>query len=282
MMFSYARPALTFTAPAGGAILTDQARLTNEKPRSKTQLRWTSGAQTTATTMTLQVEWTGAISPRVVAIMGASLPAGLPVAIKVWNGAAFVTPAAPNNGTIVQRPDGRAFAIVLPDGITASTKAQLIMTNNIGGSTVLAGDDLFTLGEGWVAGGEELVVINDWQPTWEDSTKYQWSFDQQASKRAGKGRRVFTFTPKLMDEDDIFGSDTDPAALDLDMLLGNVLEGAPVLCIPRYTDTSGAYSNRLAARTATFGVATQMPSFPHLAGPNYKPGAMKITAPAIY
>ena len=262
--------------------MTDAARLTNTRPRSKTQFTWTSGAQTTATTMTLECAWTGAISPGAVAILGTDLPAGLPVAIKVWNGSAFVTPAAPSGGSIVQRPDGRVFAIALAAGIAATTRLQLILTNNIAGATVMAGDQLFTAGELWVGPSEELVLINDWQPMWEDSSKYAWSFDQQASVRGGVARKLFTFTPKLMKEDDIYGSDSDPTALDLDALLGNMFGGEPGLFIPRYMDDSGAYSNRLAARTAVFGVATQMPSNPHLTGPWYKPGAVKITAPAIY
>lgn len=282
MIFSRLRPAFTATTPAGGSILTESSRLTNNRPRAKTQFTWTAGAQTTTTTMTIELDWTGSIAPRVVAILGTDLPAGLPVAIEVWNGSAFVAPAAPNSGSIVQRPDGRAAAIVLPAGIAATTKAQLILTNDIAGATVMTGGQLFTIGEAWIGQADQLDLINSWQRLWDDTTKLQWSFDKQPFVRKGVAGNVFTFTPKPSDAAYIYGSDTDPSALDLDSLNGSMFGGQPVLCVPQYLDETGAYSNRIASRSACFGFATQMPSFERLAAGLHAPGAVKITAPAIY
>jgi hypothetical protein len=281
MIYSFSRPVITVTTPAGGAILTDQARLTNKRPRSKSQFTWTSGAQTTATTMTLECAFASK-SPGAIAIMGTDLPVGMPVAIKFWNGSSFVAPAAPNSGTIVQRPDGRVFVIVLPTGLTDTSKAQIILTNNIGGGTVMTADQLFTIGELWLAPAQVLDIEPGAQVVPDDSTKATWSRDQQASVREGVDADVFTFTPMVAEQDEVFGDGTDAAALYLRNLYATMRRGNFVLCIPRYLDAANAWSPWLASQSAILGLVSQGPGYTQNDGPWYTQQSIKIKGTAIY
>lgn len=281
MRYSHSRPALTITAPAGGAILTDPARLTNNRPRAVTQFTWPTGAQTTATTMTIRATWSGAISPGVAALLGTSLPAGLPVKVQAFNGSSYVDLAAPSSGTIFQRPpDGkRLFSVVLPGGITATTGLQFVLTNNLAGSPVMTADQLFTIGELWLGEADEIATGAKWSIAYQDSTKNTWSFDQQPWTRKGVAQRVYQFTPAIMKQDAIYGTDSDPTAFDLDALYATLFNGQPVLCVPRYETDS--YSARLTNRNTIFGLASQFPGYEHLAGQWFEPQPVKVTESAL-
>lgn len=280
MRYSHSRPALTITTPAGGAILTDPARLTNNRPRAKTQFTWTAGSQTTATTMTIRSTWADLMIPGVGAMLSTSLPAGLPVKVQVLDGASYIDLGAPSSGVIFQRPDGtRLFSVALPDGVDPTTGLQFVLTNNIGGSAVMAADQLFTVGELWPGKSVELDIEPDWSIAWEDSTKTAWSLDQQPWTRVGSARRVLTFTPRNAEQDELFGIDSDPGALDLGELYAALFSGKPIVCIPRHTNQ--AYSQRLANRNTIFGLASQLPGYKHAAGLLYDQTSIKVSEAAM-
>jgi len=277
MLYSYNRPALTITAPAGGAILTDPARLTNGRPRSKTRCTWTAGAQTTSTTMALQCIAGSAFVPRMAAILGTDLPVGLPMQAQTFNGSTWSNVGSADQVRATPT-GGRIVCIVLPTGLAATTGVRFVFTNNIGGSTVLTAGQEFTLGEAWPSGGDDIDIEPGYAIGFADSTKTTWSRDQQPQTRIGVPQRTLTFTPAAAVQDTEFGTG---AGTDLGAIYASMLGGQPILCVPRYKDASGVYSSAITARNAIFGLASQLPGYSHAAGPWYTNAAIKVAEAAM-
>jgi len=266
MILSHSRPDLDVTVTAG-AILSDTARLTNNRPRSVTRFQWPSGAQTTATTMGIQTTWAQSFSPRVVGLMNTTLPAGTKVEFQIYDGAGFVLPSAPNTQRVVQLPNGSRHAwIVLPAGLDSIDRVRPLVYNDVNGVASIAADSTWDLGEYWVGPAEDFVIKAGHANPREDSTKVNWTRRFQPFIRSGSSRRNFNFTPKLSQQIETYGDPGDSTALDLDALFSKIDRGQPAVCIERWQDSAGAYSPYLVHRTVKFGVITKLPGEKHMAG----------------
>lgn len=153
----------------GASIDTSAAALTNGRPTSLTSFTWLSGAQTTSSTLQLRGTWSGAITPRVVAVLGCSLPAGTNIRVTGSNdgGSTWAVDLDPDvtgadEQRLTQLPSGARVAwFRLPAGITAIDGIQISLINDVDGVASIAASTEFTLGEVWVSDAAEYAIRRD-------------------------------------------------------------------------------------------------------------------------
>ena len=145
MLISYNRPPdiAWSLIGAGAAWLSDDAgaALINGRPAAASRLQWLSGAQTTASVLTLRGSWGTAIAPRVVGLVGLTLPAGtlIRLAFRRPADAGYTYLADVPQQRIVQLPDGSRCAwFVLDDGLDPVIGVEYRIVNDVYGSASIA------------------------------------------------------------------------------------------------------------------------------------------------
>lgn len=187
MLLSYDMPTNIVPSLEGTAawLSDDQGlALVDGRPGTATRFSWGTEAQTTSSETVIDCTWSTAIVPRVVMLLGVSLPVGMKVTVDFqqtlsW-GYTSTTSAviAMNNGT-------NGVVIVLPDSLLAVTGVKVHLVNNVGGATVMAASDAVDVGELWVGGAQDWEVTRTVQDDLVDPTDRRRTLGQQvfATKR---------------------------------------------------------------------------------------------------
>lgn len=228
MLISYSRPAITWTLTGTGAAwLTDADALTNGRPSSVSRVQWSSGS------LGLRGIWTDAFTPRVVALLGLTLPVGTVISLSFRRpaDADYTYLAGTYQQPVTQLPDGsRCVWFTLPAGLDPVVG----VTYTIAG---VAG--IFDIGEAWVGPTFYACLRRSMQDHVVDPTVKRRSYGSQtfASKRLPYRSVQLEIVPQR-----------DSAIGDIRTLRGKVMQTERVAIVPVETDVYA---------TALFGTAYQ-------------------------
>lgn len=258
-------------ATAGGSLSADDAPLTDRAPASRVALTWANGSQTSSTTVGLIA--TCDVTPRVIAMLGTDLPAGLK--IELWGqrtSDASPTYALGGNSltqTITTFTDGsRGAWWALDDGLGPLEKLELRLYNDISGSTALAASQELHIGEIVIAEAIAIDSEADWTFAHQDPSTVRRTLAGQTDRVPRTGYRTLTFTPAYGDDAAVRAGGLD--GTDWDHVLANLRANPYCLAIPRHSTAADVQ------KTAIFGIATKIPDIAHQAGPIYQPSAITI------
>lgn len=278
MLISYSRPAITWSLiGAGAAWLSDDAgaALTNGRPASVSRLQWLSGAQTTASILTLRGVWGSAFAPRVLALLGLTLPVGtlITLAFRRSADAGYTYQADIASQRIVQLPDGSRCAwFVLADGLDPVIGVEFRIHNDVNGAAAIAADSTFDMGEAWVAPTVEIPHASDWKDIDNDPSVTQRSKGSQPFTAPVRGFRTLQ-VPFAIAQLSAVRAGGLAGGADQQLLRAATRAGQRVAAVTRF-DTPSEIQ-----RTAVFGVA-RFDAIAHLSGPNYISGIELDEAPA--
>lgn len=227
---------------AGAAWLTDADVLTNGRPAAAARLQWLSGTQTTASVLTLRGTWSTALVPRVVCLLGLTLPVGtlITLAFRRPADAGYTYLAGESSQRVVQLPGGSRCAwFVLDAGLDAVIGVEYRIANDVAGAASIAADSTFDIGEAWVGQAFEVCARRTMQDHIIDPTVKRRSYGSQtfASPRLPYRSIQLELVPQK-----------DAAIGDVRALRGQVMQTARVAIVPIETDVYG---------TALFGTAYQ-------------------------
>lgn len=247
MKISYNRPAIAWSLLGAGATwLSDDAgaALTNGRPAAVSRLQWLSGAQTTASILTLRGTWATAFAPGVLALLGLTLPVGtlITLAFRRPADAGYTYQADVASQRVVQLPDGSRCAwFVLADGLDPVIGVEYRIHNDVNGSASIAADSAVDVGEAWV--GPTFVV--NLRRTMQDHVI------DPTVKRRSYGSQTFA-APRLpyrsVQLELVPQKDTATAIGAVRTLRGQVMQTNRVAIVPVETDVYA---------TALFGTAYQ-------------------------
>lgn len=244
MLISYNRPpSIAWSLiGAGAAWLTDADVMTNGRPAASARLQWLSGAQTTASVLTLRGTWSTALVPRVVALLGLTLPVGtlITLAFRRPADAGYTYLADVASQRVVQLPDGSRCAwFVLADGLDPVIGVEYRIHNDVDGAASIVADSTFDAGEAWVGPTFEVCARRTMQDHVIDPTVKRRSYGSQtfASQRLPYRSIQLELVPQ---------KDADIG--DVRALRGQVMQAERVAIVPVETDVYG---------TALFGTAYQ-------------------------
>lgn len=276
MLLSYNRPAITWTlAGDGAAWLTESDVLTNGRPAAAARLQWLSGAQTTASVLTLRGAWDTAFSPRLVGLLGLTLPVGtlITLAFRRAQDAGYTYLAGQASQRVVQLPDGSRCAwFLLANGADPVIGIEYRIANDVDGVATIAAGAVVDVGEAWVGPTVELAHGADWSESETDPS----------TVRRSKGSQVFVA------EQPAYRSWHGPLVLaNVAKVRGGGLAGGAdwgtlraachgngrVAAVPRFDSISELH------RTALFGRAT-WDATQHLNGPLHSGGLTVDEIPA--
>ncbi|MGS1128463.1 hypothetical protein ACVCL3_15820 [Rhodanobacter sp. UC4437_H4] len=278
MLISYSRPDITWSLIGTGATwLSDDAgaALTNGRPASVSRLQWLSGAQTTASILTMRGVWGTAFAPRVLALLGLTLPAGtlITLAFRRPADAGYTYQADVASQRVVQLPDGSRCAwFVLADGLDPVIGVEYRLHNDVSGSASIAAGSAIDVGEAWVGPTVEVPHGSDWRDMDNDPSVVKRSKGSQPYAVEVRGYRTLQVPFAIAKLAAVRGGGLAGGA-DQQVLRAAVRAGGRVAAVPRF-DTPAEIQ-----RTAIFGVARFDP-IAHLAGPNYQSGIVVDEAPA--
>lgn len=270
MLISYSRPAITWSLiGAGAAWLSDDAgaALTNGRPASVSRLQWLSGAQTTASILTLRGVWGSAFAPRVLALLGLTLPVGtlITLAFRRSADAGYTYQADIASQRIVQLPDGSRCAwFVLADGLDPVIGVEFRIHNDVNGAAAIAADSTFDMGEAWVGPTVEIPHEAGWARGVADPTQVRRSYGGQPFGRTRRSWRTLKlrFAPAASAE---VNGDGLAAGSDWEQVEAALLSGSPCAVLPRWLGQTADYLQR----TALFALAVQQGDVQHAAGSLY-------------
>lgn len=212
MLISHSRPSdITWTLlGTGAAFLTSSDRLTNGRPTSGTRIQWLSGAQTTASVLTLRGIFDDFFDIGFCGLVGTTLPIGTRVVCKRRFSSPWLTPT---EGVVTQRADGVRVVWFNFEPYPSNDQwdgAEFEIYNDVFGSASIAASSTFEIGEAWAG------LVSEWciRPTYEsnivDFSKQNLSINGQpfpTSRRFAETSQL-EFTPVVYD--DAFG----PAVYD--------------------------------------------------------------------
>lgn len=244
MLISYNRPSIAWSlVGAGAAWLSDDAgaALTNGRPAAASRLQWLSGAQTTASVLTLRGTWGNAFAPRVLALLGLTLPVGTLVrlAFRRPADAGYTYLADTYTQRVVQLPDGSRCAwFALPDGLDPVIGVEYRIVNDVNGSASIAAGAAFDVGEAWVAPTSAFKLRRTVQDKITDPTVRRRSYGSQtyASPRLPYRSLALELVPQR-----------DASISSVRAVRGQVLQAQRVALVPVEADIYG---------TALFGTAS--------------------------
>lgn len=181
MLLSYDRPTdIACSLDGTAAWLSDDqgAYLTNGRPNIKTRLSWITGAQTTSSETVIEATWGVPIVPRIVALIGVSLPLGLKVTVDFHQSGTW------GNNTqtaYVQQMsnDTNGVWLVFPTGIPASDGVKVHMLNDVSSVAVIAGGAVVDIGELWIGSSATWVILRTVKDDYTDSTERRRTLGQQ-------------------------------------------------------------------------------------------------------
>lgn len=278
MLISYSRPAITWSLiGAGAAWLSDDAgaALTNGRPAAVSRLQWLSGAQTTASILTLRGVWGSAFAPRVLALLGLTLPVGtlITLAFRRSADAGYTYQADIASQRIVQLPDGSRCAwFVLADGLDPVIGVEFRIHNDVNGAAAIAANSTFDMGEAWVAPTVEIPHASDWKDIDNDPSVTRRSKGSQPFTAPVRGFRTLQ-VPFAIAQLSAVRAGGLAGGADQQLLRAATRAGQRVAAVTRF-DTPSEIQ-----RTAVFGVA-RFDAIAHLSGPNYISGIELDEAPA--
>jgi hypothetical protein len=278
MKISYNRPAIAWSLiGAGAAWLSDDAgaALTNGRPAAVSRLQWLSGAQTTASILTLRGTWATAFAPGVLALLGLTLPAGtlITLAFRRPADAGYTYQADVASQRVVQLPDGSRCAwFVLTDGLDPVIGVEYRIHNDVNGAASIAADSAVDVGEAWVGPTVEISHTADWKDIDNDPSVTRRSKGSQPFTAEVRGFRTLQAPFAIATLAAVRGGGLAGGA-DQQLLRAAVRAGQRVAAVTRF-DTPAEIQ-----RTAVFGVA-RFDAIAHLSGPNYTSGITVDEAPA--
>ena len=278
MKISYNRPAIAWSLIGAGATwLSDDAgaALTNGRPAAVSRLQWLSGAQTTASILTLRGTWATAFAPGVLALLGLTLPVGtlITLAFRRPADAGYTYQADMASQRVVQLPDGSRCAwFVLADGLDPVIGVEYRIHNDVNGAASIAADSAFDVGEAWVGPTVEISHTTDWKDVDNDPSVTRRSKGSQPFTAEVRGFRTLQAPFAIAKLADVRGGGLAGGA-DQQLLRAAVRAGQRVAAVTRF-DTPAEIQ-----RTAVFGVA-RFDAIAHLSGPNYTSGITIDEAPA--
>lgn len=278
MKISYNRPAIAWSLIGAGATwLSDDAgaALTNGRPAAVSRLQWLSGAQTTASILTLRGTWATAFAPGVLALLGLTLPVGtlITLAFRRPADAGYTYQADVASQRVVQLPDGSRCAwFVLADGLDPVIGVEYRLHNDVNGAASIAADSAFDVGEAWVGPTVEISHTTDWKDVDNDPSVTRRSKGSQPFTAEVRGFRTLQAPFAIAKLADVRGGGLAGGA-DQQLLRAAVRAGQRVAAVTRF-DTPAEIQ-----RTAVFGVA-RFDAIAHLSGPNYTSGISLDEAPA--
>lgn len=262
---------VTWSAINGG-LSADNAPLTDRSPASRVALTWSSGAQTTASTVSLVADCD--VTPRMVALLGVDLPSGLKVELWGKRGidAGFTYNLGGNSQSqdLVTFDDGSVGAVwVLADGLDQVEKLELRFFNDVAGVAVIAASAPFEIGEVVIAEAVEVAIETGWRFDNKDPSKARRTLGSQIDRVRRTGYRTLNCTPCFATTAEArsggLGSTTDWQRIMAAM------RADPYLLAVVHSSTSADIQD-----TAIFGIATKTPSLEALSGPYYGPGELVI------
>lgn len=268
MLISYNRPAsIAWSLPTGGTWLTDASVLTNGRPAAAARLQWLSGAQTTASILTLRGTWATASVPRVVALLGLTLPVGtlITLAFRRPADAGYTYLAGVPSQRVVQLPDGSRCAwFVLDAGLDAVIGAEYRIANDVNGVASIAADSTFDIGEAWVGPAVDIPHEAGWARGRVDPTALRRSKGGQLFGVASQSWRNLQVRFTVASASEVNGAGLANAS-DWEQIEAALLAGARCCAIPRWLGQTTDYLQR----TALFAAAMQQGNVQHAAGNLY-------------
>lgn len=270
MLISYSRPPITWSLIGTGTTwLSDDAgaALTNGRPASVSRLQWLSGAQTTASILTLRGVWGTAFAPRVLALLGLTLPVGalVTLAFRRPADAGYTYQADVASQRVVQLPDGSRCAwFVLADGLDPVIGVEYRLHNDVSGSASIAAGSAIDVGEAWVGPTVEVEHESGWARGLVDPTRVQRSYGGQAFGRARRSWRTLKVRLAPADVAEVNGAGLAGGS-DWEQIEAALLAGSPCAVVPRWRGQAADYLQR----TALLALASQQGDVQHAAGSIY-------------
>ena len=226
MLISTNRPAITWSLPTGGTWLTDADALTNGRPASVSRLTWLSGAQTTASVLTLRGSWGTALVPRVLCLLGLTLPVGtlITLAFRRAADADYTYLADGPSQRVVQLPDGSRCAwFVLAAGLDPVIGVEYRLHNDVDEVATIAASSIFDIGEAWVGSSNTYCLQHTMQDKVVDPSVRRRSYGSQpfASPRLPYRALTLDFAPIK-----------DAVISNIRTLRGTITQGASIAVVP--------------------------------------------------
>lgn len=278
MLVGYSRPDVdSWTISGTGASIdTDDAALTNGRPGGVTRFTWLSGSQTTSSVVTLDASWptAQATKPRIIAVLGITLPVGTLVKVQFPDGSGgWQDPAGGNFSQRVQAlPDGsRAVWMVVDAPASNIETLRLEFYNDVDGAATIAADSEFDIGEIWFSPAVTLnLKAGEWDLYPVDPTVVNVSLSRQPWFVPRQQYRVLE-GPLVAEDTAMIRKGGLENGMDLELLLAALSGGNVGAFIPRRTDDTGAFDEDELHRTAIFGyVDPGATSIPNVRGPNFE------------
>lgn len=209
MILSYSRPeSVSWSLDgAGAAFLTDEKRITDGRPSSGTRIQWLSGAQTTSSVLRLRGLWPAAQRVGLCGLVGLTLPAGLRVVISLRRAADAGFTYLPTETVIEQRNDGTRSAWAYIDAQDDVIGVEYAIYNDAGGSSPVAADSIFDVGEAWAGKAANWCIRTNYQDDRKDLSTLKRSLSGQPYpvRRRAEGLSQIEITPILYDA--MFGAE---------------------------------------------------------------------------
>jgi len=291
-LIGHSRPGSPTWAIAGGdaAFDTDPADLNNGKVADRTAVKWPSGAQTTATSVKLQMAWPVAQPIRIIPILGLkSIPAGTKIVVtgRRVTDPAGTFPYALGGNSATQRTF--AFAngdigiwVVASAANTDLVGLQAEIFNDVNGVTSFAADQFIYPGEidGFQGWETPFGIKRDWSPNLDGMPEDLRTVNNQPLRYGKRPFRVAPMNLGNVDYSTAYGDSGAPTVVDYDKL-ANLFTFDDVTCfLPRWQDATGALDAWALHRTAIFGVARSVGLPVHTGGNRYEMQATIAESPS--
>jgi len=254
---------------AGSAWLSDDAgaALTNGRPAAASRMQWLSGAQTTASVLTLRGTWGSAIAPRVLALLGLTLPVGTLITLAfrrpMDSGYTYLADEASQRVTLL--PDGSRCAwFVLDADLDPVIGVEYRIHNDVSGAASIEAGAAIDIGEAWVGPTVEIPHEAGWARGRVDPTVARRSKGGQLFRASARSWRRLQVRFSPASESAVDGGGLAGAA-DWGIVEAALLAGQPCCAIPRWRGQTPEYLQR----TALYATAIQQGDIQHASGSWY-------------
>ncbi|WP_430391066.1 hypothetical protein [Dyella sp. 20L07] len=265
MKISYNRPtSIAWSlAGAGAAWLTDSDALTNGRPAAVVRLQWLTGAQTTASVLTLRGTWAAALTPGMVGLVGLSLPIGtlITLAFRRPTDAGYTYQAGVYQQRVTQLPDGSRCAwFLLADGLDPVIGIEYRIANDVSGAALIPADSTVNLGEAWIGTTIDVPHEASWTRGIVDPTTVRRSKGGQLFGVPAKTWRSLSVRLSASPLSEVSGDGLQ--GTDWEQIEGELAAAGRCVVVPRWRGQTADYLQR----TVLFAVASKQGDVEHLAG----------------
>jgi|GEM_PF-270643 len=268
MLLSYNRPPITWTLVGTGATwLTDASALTNGRPAAAARLQWLTDAQSTASVLVLRGTWANGLAPRLVGLIGLTLPVGILVnlAFRRQSDAGYDYIPASTQQRLVELPDGTRVAwFALADGLDPVIGVEFRLTNDVGGMVAIAAGQAFEIGEAWIGPTVELPHESDWGRGVTDPTNLRRSKGGQLFGSKSRSWRTLRARLSVAPVSEVAGNGLAGGA-DWERVEAALAAGGRCAVAPRWLEMTPDYLQR----ETLFCAATQQGEVQHAGGDLY-------------